>query len=972
MTTPWPADARYLELVDVTVDLRLRRLLLADRSMELPQRVFDLLVLFLSEPHKLHTRATLFDRLWARTVVEDTNLSHNVWLLRKALGEERKSWIRTVAKSGYVFEPPAPLRWLGQLPDAPSALSPGPVAAPISALVDGPDRLDAGVAARDSLPAAGTNAVQREPALQPAADTTLGTATFRPRRRIRFARSIAALALIALVVATLLWRHAQPRPVTSVALVLIEDGSGSSSWPARLLQQWLGWKLDSLPEANLLREGDVAGGAGLAPIDVVFLSSVRVAGDAKKLELHARVIRDGKEERLSATGSPAQMPALADALSRQILIRLLPKRTGPWPKLEVTRETAQRYEGLARAVDRRDWIAATRLGNEIVRAAPRFALARLQLAEAQIQLRQAGAAREQQRVATQLLADAPGDAVATLEARQQAMEIGGTGKALALYEALLARYPDKTSYRLALAELSLLAGQYQRALTLLADAPGQSQPLGMRIAKRMLLAQVYGGVGDPVRMRAAAIEAQRLAQDGGDSWASEQATAWIWRGRAEAYQHPERTSAAPFEEAAKLYRRAGNSTGELWASYLARTAGPPGPDADDELDELLARANAGGYRRLEVTILLANAEHYETAGDVGAYHARLRQASAVANASGDPVLMGEVNMRLLNIELLTAQFDSVEAMAHRQRRLNLSGTARLYSDQFTAALALFRGDARQALATIEATERLLPPTPPGQRESEAFIHLACVRTELQLRLGRLAEARKTWERCRQGERWSTQFYAPSVGSDMELLAGDRPQATVLLDQAQASISKAPPDSWVDAIEVARLATRLGQIERSERIYAETLPSVRSVGYMLLTASILTGMAENAAARGDWKRSRSFAAEASQAVPPDTWRITSRLGLLAAFDARRRGDIAAASTLGAHLHRQARELGDVVVELELHQLFGPDALAGECSQAERDALVARTGMRGVRLDWLDHRALAQAKPAGEAVASELHR
>lgn len=91
MTTPWPAEARYLQLVDVTVDLRFRRLILADRSLELPQRVFDLMLLFLGEPHKLHTRATLFDRLWAGTVVEDTNLSQNVWLLRKALGEERKA-----------------------------------------------------------------------------------------------------------------------------------------------------------------------------------------------------------------------------------------------------------------------------------------------------------------------------------------------------------------------------------------------------------------------------------------------------------------------------------------------------------------------------------------------------------------------------------------------------------------------------------------------------------------------------------------------------------------------------------------------------------------------------------------------------------------------------------------------------------------------------------------------------------------
>ncbi|WP_363800155.1 winged helix-turn-helix domain-containing protein [Lysobacter firmicutimachus] len=956
MTTPWPAEARYLQLVDVTVDLRFRRLILADRSLELPQRVFDLMLLFLGEPHKLHTRATLFDRLWAGTVVEDTNLSQNVWLLRKALGEERKAWIRTVAKSGYVFEPPGPIRWFERLP----AASP-PTRATAPPVVERDTAPEAGLAidtaspvadaSGDTLAARAAEADRSGQAALPTSNPEAERPAARPDRRRRYVGLAAVLALIAVATASLMvWRHAQPRNAGSVALVMVEDGSGSS-WPAKLLQQWLAWKLDSLPEANVLREGDVASGIGTAPIDVVFLSSVRSSDDPTKWELHARLIHGGKEERISATGNPADMPALVDSLSRRIVARLLPERAAPWPTLEASADAAQRYEGFARALDRRDWMTASRLGAEIVRLAPRFALVRLQLADALSQLSQATAAREQQRVAAQLLQGSPTEAVASLEARQQAMEIGGAGKALVLYQALVDRYPDKTGYRLKLAELLILAGQYERALTHLADAPGRSEALGVRIAKRLLRAQAYGHLGDPARMRAMALQAQQLARSAGDGWASEQASAWILRGKADDFQDPERKSASAFEQAATLYRLAGDTTGELYASYLARTADPPGPATDAELDVLLARANAGGHRRLEVAILLANADQHSIAGDAESYRSRLLQASATATAAGDPVLMGAVNTRLLNIEILTARFDSADEMARRQRRLDLRGTARLFSDQFAAALALIRGDAQRALDIVEASERLLPQAVPGQRESEALAQIACVRTDLLLSLGRMAEARKALERCRQGERWAVQFYAPAVGSYMELAAGDLPRARALLHQAEASMAKMTPDRWLNAIEVARIATRLGELERSERIYAEVLPAVSSVGYTLLTALVLTGKAENAAARGDWENSRRFASEARQAIPDNAWGIVSRLDLLAAIDARQRGDAVAASALAGRLHRRARELGDVVAELESHPLFEPDALDGDCGLAERESLVARTGMRGVRLDWL---------------------
>jgi len=112
MTTPspMPGDGAILVVGDVRIDLRYRRVIRPDGQAELPQRMFDLLLVFLAEPGVLHTRDTLFGRVWPGVVVEDSNLSQSVWMLRKALGEPRKHWIRTVSKRGYVFEPPTAVR----------------------------------------------------------------------------------------------------------------------------------------------------------------------------------------------------------------------------------------------------------------------------------------------------------------------------------------------------------------------------------------------------------------------------------------------------------------------------------------------------------------------------------------------------------------------------------------------------------------------------------------------------------------------------------------------------------------------------------------------------------------------------------------------------------------------------------------------------------------------------------------------
>ncbi|MGJ7902061.1 winged helix-turn-helix domain-containing protein [Lysobacter sp. 1R34A] len=968
MTTPWPADAWYLQLADLTVDLRFRRLIHSGQSIELPQRVFDLCLLFLSEPNRLHTRTELFDRLWARTIVEDTNLSQNVWLLRKALGEERKNWVRTVAKSGYVFEAPGPVHWFKELPPTPQPSAATAAHGPQAFFEPPqPERV------ADSMHPAADAAAPPEPAAsprshgvvsEPAASSALASpivetkAAAAPPRSLRGSPgtwAVISLGLIALVAAAVLFVQRGDRSITgkrelAVALVVIEDQNPASRWPAKLLEEWLSWKLGSLPEVNLLSESDLAAGNDPASSKVVLLSSVRSPDDPKRLSVYARFQENGKEERIEVEGEPSDMPALIDLASNRILARLLPGRDAPWPALQLSAQAASRYEQAALAIERRDWMAAAAIGNEVVKAAPRFGLMRLQLAQAQTRLSQGAAATAQMEVAVELLRPLPADARLLLEAQRLAADPRREQDALQAVAVLADKYPDKIAYQVEYARLLIASGRAKDALARLADRPGQHDALGTKLAKHQVRAGAYQALGDPVKMRGEAVAAERLARDAGPGWLIERADALLSLAAAERLQHRERPPSAAYEQSAVLYERGGNSTGALYARVMARMAGPLTGDVDPALNVLLARANAGGYRRLEINVLSASADQYFAAGDVTAVHSRLSQALAVAKASGDLRAAAYLDMKLAHVDMMAGRFDSAAVRIPALLRMKMQGGEAVTTHQLAAMLAAVQGHYGEGLKILEATERLLPATPAGQAESEAHAQLACGRAEFLVPLGRLREARTSLDRCSNGTRQIQRSLWLLGMSQVELMAGDRPQALALLERAEKILPVAPPDSWNQRLESARLATWLGETEKSERVLSQLVPQIQTSGLALFVVQAMVAQAENAAARGDWADSRRHATEARKLVP-DAWFVSRHLDVLAIADARQRGDRADAVALASKLHLRARQLGDAVIEMQVHAMFEPGVIENDCSAAEREAMIARTGMRGADVDWL---------------------
>src|SRR5882762_7272958 len=82
------------------------RVLLRDRDpVPLTPKVFDILLALVERGGHIVEKDDLMKRVWPNTFVEDGNLTQNVSLLRKALGENPGSpqFIETVARRGYRF-----------------------------------------------------------------------------------------------------------------------------------------------------------------------------------------------------------------------------------------------------------------------------------------------------------------------------------------------------------------------------------------------------------------------------------------------------------------------------------------------------------------------------------------------------------------------------------------------------------------------------------------------------------------------------------------------------------------------------------------------------------------------------------------------------------------------------------------------------------------------------------------------------
>jgi DNA-binding winged helix-turn-helix (wHTH) protein/tetratricopeptide (TPR) repeat protein len=92
-----------LQFSDFVVDLSRRQLRRGDEAISLPAKAFDLLVFMAANPGRLLSKSELLTAVWPDAFVEESNLTQNVFLLRKVLGSGSDSPILTVPGRGYQF-----------------------------------------------------------------------------------------------------------------------------------------------------------------------------------------------------------------------------------------------------------------------------------------------------------------------------------------------------------------------------------------------------------------------------------------------------------------------------------------------------------------------------------------------------------------------------------------------------------------------------------------------------------------------------------------------------------------------------------------------------------------------------------------------------------------------------------------------------------------------------------------------------
>jgi DNA-binding winged helix-turn-helix (wHTH) protein/tetratricopeptide (TPR) repeat protein len=115
-----------------TLEARERRLLGNGIAIPLKPRAFDTLLYLVERAGHLVPKDELLAELWPDSVVEESTLAKNVWLIRRALAEidGEARFIETVPRIGYRFI--APVERLAPEPDA-SPVPPAPVSAPMRA-----------------------------------------------------------------------------------------------------------------------------------------------------------------------------------------------------------------------------------------------------------------------------------------------------------------------------------------------------------------------------------------------------------------------------------------------------------------------------------------------------------------------------------------------------------------------------------------------------------------------------------------------------------------------------------------------------------------------------------------------------------------------------------------------------------------------------------------------------------------------
>src|SRR6185295_4853497 len=110
------------------LDLSERVLWRGEDLLVLPPKVFDTLCMLVKREGTVVSKSELMEAIWADAFVEESNLSQNIYTLRRTLGvdQEGRQFIETVPRRGYRFA--VPVRLLSEASNPTEDVGPGDIA----------------------------------------------------------------------------------------------------------------------------------------------------------------------------------------------------------------------------------------------------------------------------------------------------------------------------------------------------------------------------------------------------------------------------------------------------------------------------------------------------------------------------------------------------------------------------------------------------------------------------------------------------------------------------------------------------------------------------------------------------------------------------------------------------------------------------------------------------------------------------
>lgn len=909
---------------DLVIELRLRRIRTPEGDVELTQRVFDLLLVFITEPFTLHARETLFERVWGTLHIEDTNLTQTISVLRRALGSERKHWIKTVSGVGYSFEPPCDVRYFDSVqalhaacagavdPASPAceptaiALSGIPAIAPSPAgPVDAPPKAAASHAKRSRL----ITAVVLVLAIVGGVATTGSTS--QP---------------VAVAGASL-----HPRPLAMSIVITEQDDRASmperrtERRTSRLLREWVRWKLALLPSINLVEEGDLIAGRSTPSyfLDIALHSAPGRSNDLI-LDVTFKPVYREQERVAGTTGDSTRRiriaargrstPAMLDAASDEVLAVVLPhRRDDRWPKLALDAGTADRFAD-AMLASHAGKPQALPLLEQIVAAAPEFGPARHLLAREMMLRKQFRPAAEQARLGHELIKPLPADAAAVLAA-----DTGGSGRTppndvLSRYARLSAANPSRMDFVLAQALILQRDSRPEAAFRSLSRPEWEREGGRLRIRQLIARAEAAYALGYLDQSEHSANQALERLQYPSRDLPVELAAARMIRALVWTQLNRTEDQIDLFAQAANACEAAGHPYGADIARFHAAVAGNDLAMAEARLPALLAIARDRGDSSGAASLYRTMAFLYLKLGD-GARGVKLLEDGRESMRLAGDIPNGQLlDMDLLGEDLQAGRLGQAAVRAERLRNNRLWTHYRYRTARFQSDLLAVRGRYREALALLDGTLGDSQRSTRWDMPATEAADIACWRMEVLSRIGELDAARAQSRGCRNLQ--------PARASIVEAwsarVSGDEAAVAAHLRLAESNLAKESNELLriYLMIDQAALKVRLGDHTFAESLLKRLHARAVALGDHWLQADIEVGLAEAAAARGDWAVASRNLMQARAHMPVEVHRALRRIDVLDVAMLRANGRQAEANRKASVIRSEARRNGDLILLSEI--------------------------------------------------------